>query len=97
MDEAVINEAFLESKPADERTKLLIELAERVETALHDVSPVLKVMICLEVATTWAIGLGASRGDILQASARIYDEAVVGINAFGEQVATMGELFPEDL
>lgn len=89
MDEPVrekIDEAYLASKTEDERAQIVLNILDRVDDVLADVSPSLKVLATMRVAASYAIANKVQLGDFLAAADRVFKDTFEDIVEFSKRL-----------
>jgi hypothetical protein len=78
----MIDEAFLAAKSPDERTQIVLDLMDKVDEVLIDVSHPLKVLITMRVAASYSIANQVGVEDFGQAASKVFEDTKADIELF---------------
>jgi hypothetical protein len=82
----MIDEAFLASKTPEERAQAVLDLLDRVDAVLADVSHPLKVLVTMRVAASYSIANQVQLADFLEAADRVFKDTLDDVIAFSKRM-----------
>jgi hypothetical protein len=82
----MVDEAAMMQKSEQERAQLLLDLIDKVDSALDDVSHSLKVLVTLRVAASWAIANGVSAEQFGDAAIHVFKDTLTDIKDYAQKL-----------
>lgn len=77
-----IDEAFLATQTPEERTQIVLDLMDKVDGALANVSHALKVLITMRVAATYSLAHQVAVEDFAAASTKVFLDSKADVEDF---------------
>lgn len=78
----MIDEAYLATKTPEERAQIVLDLLDRVDGVLRDVSHPLKVLVTLRVAASYSLANQVAPDDFGAAASRVFVDTRADVELF---------------